>query len=158
MSWTLERLRREMKKFDPLLRVRESKLNPAICLIERKARRESVCVRKPAERRGMDAWICDKDGYVEVMRVRRDLLNHNVFLELRAHDMWETRGAGYFADMLEEQERQAELKKEREQSRVLHALGEEAYDRAMVKQGDVVSNFKSKVGGYEPGSNANSAA
>lgn len=158
MSWTLERLSREMKKFDPLLRARRSAANPEIFLIERKARRESVCVRKPLERRGMDAWICDKDGYVEVMKVHKDLLNQQVFLELRAHDMWQTRGAGYFADMLEEQERQAEIKKQQEQSYTLQCLGEEAYDRAMVKQGDIVSNFHSKVGGYEPGADADSNA
>lgn len=158
MSWTLERLTREMKKFDPLLRARRSIHNPAVYLIERKARRESACVRKPLERRGMDAWVCDKDGYVEVMKVHKDLLNQHVFLELRAHDMWQTRGAGYFADMLEEQERQAELKKQQEQSETLQCLGEEAYDRAMVQQGDIVSNFCSKVGGYEPGANENPTA
>jgi hypothetical protein len=158
MGWTLERFMHECKKFDPLLRARVSYADPSLYIIERKCRRESPCLRKPSERRGWDAWVQDRDGYVEVMRVRRELLGHQVFLELRAHDMWHYRGAGYYADLLEERERQEQARLDREQSDYLQAVGEEAYDRGMIMQGDIVSGFHSKVGGYEPGTTKDTVA
>jgi len=59
--------------------------------------------------------------------------------------MWQFRGAGYYADALERQEAEKEAQKEKENSVLLQHCGEEAYDRAMIKQGDVVSNFHQKV-------------
>lgn len=151
MAWSLPTFTRELKKFDPLLRVRRSQVNPAFYLVERKCSRESPCLRKPLDRRGIDAWVRDRDGYIEVTRVAHDMLNQQVFLALRAWDMWQFKHGGIYVDRLEEQERQEELRQHKEASAVLQARGEEAYDRAMVKQGDIVSNFHSKVGGYEPG-------
>lgn len=149
--WSLETFKKEMKKFDPYLRIRLSTSNPSLYIIERKCQHGSACLRKPLERRGWDAWVQDRDGYTEVMRVRRDLLGHQVFLELRAHDMWQYRGAGPVADMLDEQDRERDAKLEQEQSEILQNVGEEAYDRAMIKQGDVVSNFNSGIeGGWQP--------
>lgn len=151
MAWTLHTFERELKKFDPYLRVRRSVIDPAYYLIERKCRRESACLRKPAERRGIDAWIRDKDGYIEVTRVAHEMLNQQVFLALREWDMWTFKHGGLYVDRLEEQERQEEAKRNKEEQDLLSVMGEEAYDRGMVRQGDIVSNFTSKVGGYEPG-------
>jgi hypothetical protein len=151
--WTIQRFEHEIHKFDPLLRVRVSKLNPAEVIIERKAGRETKCVPTPKERRGIDRWISDSQGFVPVTRAYRHQLNHNTLLELRAQDMWEHRGAGYFADKLETQELYEKVKQEQHESEVLQNCGEEAYDRGMIKQGSVVSNFTSKVGGYEPSTN-----
>jgi hypothetical protein len=65
--------------------------------------------------------------------------------------MWEHRGAGYYADKLETQELYEQVKQEQTESNILQDAGAEAYDRGMIKQGSVASNFTSKVGGYEPG-------
>jgi len=151
MAWSLSTFTREMKKFDPLLRVRRSQVNPAFYLIERKCRRESPCLRKPLDRRGIDAWVRDRDGYIEVTKVAHDMLNQHVFLALRQWDMWTYKHGGLYVDALEAREREEEAKRDKQDSDLLHTLGEEAYDRGMVKQGDIVSNFHSKVGGYEPG-------
>jgi len=145
MGWTKARFEKEILKFDKHLRVRESFADPNCYLIERKCRRDSVCLRKPAERRGWDAYTRDRDGYTEVMKVRKDLLTQQVFLNLRANDMWQYRGAGPFADELEAQERAAQVRKDAEDSYYLQTLGEEAYDRAMIRQGDIVSGFHSKL-------------
>jgi hypothetical protein len=151
--WTLSRFNHEIHKFDPLLRARISKVNPAEVIIERKAGRETKCVPTPKERRGIDRWISDSQGFVPVTKAYRHQLNHDTLLELRAQDMWQYRGAGYFADQLEAQEKFQELMQEQKESAILQDAGEEAYDRGMIKQGSVVSNFASKVGGYEPGTN-----
>ena len=141
MGWTLPRFVREMQKFDKHLRARMSHSSPDLVLIERRCRRDSVCLRKPLERRGWDAWQRDRDGYTEVMKVRRDLLNHEALLTLRASDMWQYRGAGPFADALEAEERAAQVRQDHADSVQLQAIGEEAYDRAMIAQGDIVSGF-----------------
>lgn len=133
--WSLERFEHELHKFDPLLRVRLSKVQPEFYLVERKAARESKCVVPPKERRGIDAWIRDKDGFVSVMKVRRDLLSHEVFLELRAHDMWQFKHAGWYADKLEEQEARQDASKDRHQSDVLQAKASEAYDQLAWREG-----------------------
>ena len=143
--WTLERFNHEMQKFDPLLRARLSSIKGDEVIIERKASRETKCVPKPLERRGIDKWISDSQGFVPVTRAYRSQLNHNTLIELRAQDMWEHRGAGYYADKLEAQERDAEAAKQKHESTVFQHCGEEAYDRAMVKQGSVVSDFTPKV-------------
>lgn len=145
MAWELERFNKEMKKFDPLLRARISKTDPGVVIIERKARRETKCVPKPLERRGIDRWISDSQGYAPVTKAFKHQLNHNTLIELRAQDMWAYRGAGYFADKLEEQERAEEAKSRKEESDLLQNIGEEAYDRAMIKQGDIVSGFHQKA-------------
>lgn len=150
MAWSLTTFQHEMRKFDPLLRIRRSQVDPAWWLIERKCARESPCRRKPLDRRGIDAWICDRDGYTEVSRVPFDMLNNHVLTELRAWDMWQFKNAGAFADMIEAEERAADVRLSAEQSSVLQACGEEAYDRAMVRQGDIVSGFHSNVGGWQP--------
>lgn len=143
--WTLERFNHEIRKFDPLLRARLSVLAPGEVIIERKAGRETKCVPKPLERRGIDCWISDTQGFVPVTRAYRHQLNHDTLLELRAQDMWEHRGAGYFADQLEAKEQIEEFQKRKHESETFHHCGEEAYDRAMIKQGSVVSNFHQKV-------------
>lgn len=135
MSWTLERFTHEMKKFDPLLRVRLSLVDPAFYLVERKAARESLCRVPPKERRGIDAWVRDRDGFVSVMKVRRDLLNHNVFLELRAHDMWQFKHSGWYADELEKQESREEGLRDSRQSSTLQAKASEAYDALAWREG-----------------------
>lgn len=143
--WTIERFNHEIKKFDPLLRARISTATPGEVIIERKAGRETKCVPKPLERRGIDRWISDTQGFIPVTRAHRHQLNHDTLLELRAQDMWEHRGAGYFADQLEAQEREAERQKAKVESETFQHCGEEAYDRAMIKQGSVVSDFTPKV-------------
>lgn len=147
----------EMKKFDNKLRLRLA-ANGQTWLIERKARHGSPCLIKPLERRGIDNWIRDRDGYVHVARVPRSELSHAVLIELRAHDMWAYRGAGYYADMLEANERAEEEAKQKAQSQLIQDLAGEGYDKQMIKQGDIVSNFTSKVGGYEPGSDSHPSA
>lgn len=134
-----------MNKFDPLLRVRQSKLAPGEVIIERKAGRETKCVPKPLERRGLDKWISDSQGFVPVTRAYKHQLNHNTLLDLRAQDMWEHRGAGYYADKLEAQEHADETALRKVESEMLQNVGEEAYDRGMIKQGSVVSGFRSKL-------------
>ena len=134
MAWTKARFEHEMKKFDPLLRVRLS----SDCMswfIERKCARESKCLVPPNDRRGIDSFIRDRDGYVYVMRVRRDLLNQQVFLELRAHDMWQYKNSGWYADQLESQEAQEEQLKLNRQSSVLEERASDAYDRLAWKEG-----------------------
>lgn len=143
--WSIETFNKEMQKFDPLLRARVSKLNPSEVIIERKAGRETKCVPKPLERRGIDKWISDTQGFVPVTRAHKNQLNHDTLLELRAQDMWEHRGSGYYADKLEAQERAAEATKTKQESEVFQHCGEEAYDRGMIKQGSVVSDFTPKV-------------
>jgi hypothetical protein len=150
MGWTTKRFEKEMHKFDPLLRLRESQTEPGVLFVERKAERESKCIPLPKERRGIDRWRRDCEGHVLLLRTRKDTLSHQVLLELRAHDMWEYRGAGPYADALEAQEAKEQEAQQRTESNILQDAGEEAYDRAMIKQGDIVSGFKSKVGGYEP--------
>lgn len=143
--WTLKRFQHEMNKFDPLLRVRQSTLVPNEVIIERKASRETKCIPKPLERRGMDKWISDTQGFVPVTRAYKHQLNHNTLLELRAQDMWEHQGAGYYADKLEAQEHAEEAAQQKIESGILQDAGEEAYDRGMIKQGSVVSSFRSKL-------------
>jgi hypothetical protein len=142
--WSLERFNKEMRKFDPLLRARLSTLKPNEVIIERKASRETKCVPLPKERRGMDRWISDTQGFVPVTRAYRHQLNHDTLLELRAQDMWEHRGAGYYADKLEAQEQIHEMMEKQKESQLLQNMGEEAYDRGMIKQGSVVSGFRQK--------------
>lgn len=135
MSWTVERFTHEMHKFDPLLRVRLSKVQPEFYLVERKATRESLCRVPPKERRGIDAWVRDKDGFVHVMKVRRDLLNQYVFLELRAHDMWQFKHSGWFADQLEAQEAREQEAVDRRQHTILQDQAGEAYEQLAWREG-----------------------
>lgn len=144
MGWTKERFEHEMRKFDPLLRLRESQTEPGVVYIERKAARETKCVPYPRERSNIDKYRRNAEGHILLLRTKRNELTQQVFLELRAHDMWEYRGAGYYADALERQEAAEQAQTERESSTILQHCGEEAYDRAMIKQGDVVSNFHPK--------------
>jgi hypothetical protein len=143
--WSKETFLKEMNKFDPLLRLRESKIEPGVVFIERKASRETACVPKPKDRYKIDDYRRNAEGHILLLRARKNELGKHLLLELRAHDMWEYRGAGYYADALEAQEKAEEERKEREQSQFLQNISEEAYDRAMVKQGDIVSNFHQKV-------------
>ena len=151
MNWTIERMNRELKKFDPMLRARRSVTNGGMLLIERKCARESACLTKPLDQRVMDRYIQDRDGYVSVMPVPSHAFGREVFLYLRERDMWDKGGADKFVNELEEEERQAEAAKDKDQKEMLECLGEEAYDKQMIKQGDIVSSFESKVGGWEPG-------
>lgn len=143
--WSRETFEREMKKFDPLLRLRESKTEPGVIYIERKAARNSTCVPKPKEHHNIDNWRRNSEGHILLLRCRKNELGKHVFLELRAHDMWEYRGAGPYADALAAQEAKEEAEKQKAQSEKLQNASEEAYDRAMIRQGDVVSNFHQKV-------------
>lgn len=143
--WSRETFEKEIHKFDPLLRLRDSKTEPGVIYIERKAARESACIPTPRARQGIDAWRRNCEGHVLVLKVRKNALGKHVFLELRAHDMWEYRGAGPYADALMEQERQEREEQKRKESAILQEAGEEAYDRAMITQGDVVSGFHSKI-------------
>jgi hypothetical protein len=93
----------------------------------------------------MDKWISDTQGFVPVTRAFKHQLNHDTLLELRAQDMWEHRGAGYFADKLEAQEQIRDMMEKQQESKILQDAGEEAYDRGMIKQGSVVSGFRSKL-------------
>lgn len=149
MAWTQERFTHEMRKFDRLLRLRKSS-NGREYIIERKVRRESACRVKPNDRRQIDHFIADRDGYIHVMRVPVERLNHDVFLNLRAMDMWQYRGSGPFADALEAQERADEELKQRRDSTRLQDAGSEAYDLLRHKEGRIEAGFHSKVGGYEP--------
>jgi hypothetical protein len=135
-----------MTKFDPMLRLRESKTRPGVVYIERKAARETKCVPPPSERQKIDDYRRNAEGNVLLMTADKRALGHHILLELRAHDMWEYRGSGPYADALEAQERAEEQAKDREASELLQAAGEEGYDRAMIRQGDVVSGFHQKEG------------
>jgi hypothetical protein len=64
--------------------------------------------------------------------------------------MWQYKSAGYFADQLEAKEQIQEMIEKQRSSELLQAMGEEAYDTAMIRQGDIVSGFRSKVGGWQP--------
>jgi hypothetical protein len=151
MAWTKSRFEHEMKKFDPLLRLRLS-ADGMNWLVERKCARESRCLVPPNERRGIDSFIRDRDGYVAVLKVSRDLLNQRVFLELRAHDMWHFRGAGWYADALEAQEAAAEQRLLNSQSTRLESCSSEAYDKIRHAEKRIESGFHSRVDGWEPGS------
>ena len=103
--------------------------------------RGSACALTPKYERGHDAWERDRQGYVYVCAVRRDLLNHQVFLDLRWTDIQAHGGAQKYADAMDEADRQAEEKLEKEQSDYLQARSEEVYDKHMIRQGSVVSGF-----------------
>ncbi len=143
--WSMKTFEKEMTKFDPLLRLRESKTKPGVVFIERKAARETKCVPAPNDRQKIDNYRRNAEGHVLVMQVMRNDLGKHLLLELRAHDMWAFGGAGPYADVMAEQERQEELARDKQASELLQAAGEEGYDRAMIRQGDVVSNFHAKV-------------
>lgn len=143
--WSTKTFEKEMLKFDPLLRLRESKLQPGVMFIERKAARETKCVPPPTSRQRLDDYRRNAEGHVLVTKARKNELGKHLLLDLRAHDMWEYRGAGPYVDALEAQERAEEQQKQREASELLQAAGEEAYDKGMIMQGDVVSNFHPKV-------------
>lgn len=143
--WSKETFEREMTKFDPLLRLRESKLEPGVVFVERKAARETVCVPPPKARHKIDDYRRNAEGHVLLMRARKNELGKHLLLELRAHDMWEYRGSGPYADALERQERAEKEAQQKRDSDYLQCLGEEAYDRGMVMQGDIVSNFHPKA-------------
>ena len=142
--WSLKTFEKEMTKFDSMLRLRESKTRPGVVYVERKAARETKCVPYPKERHKVDDYRRNAEGHVLVLTADKRTLGHHLLLELRAHDMWEHRGAGYYADALEAQEKAQEESLTREHSNILQAAGEEGYDKAMIKQGDVVSGFHQK--------------
>jgi hypothetical protein len=144
MGWSGKYFEHQLHKFDPKLRVRLSHAGDC-WLIERRATRGSACALTPRYERGPDAWKRDKDGYVYVMAIRRDLLNHQAFLDMRDCDIQARGGAQKYADMMDEEDRQKELKLEADQSKYLQDRSEEVYDKHMIKQGSVVSNFHPKV-------------
>lgn len=147
--WSLQRFRHEMQKFDSLLRIRRSQ-DRRWWLIERKCGRESKCLIRPRDFHRHDQYVCAKDGYIHVTKIPWDRLDHQVFLDLRAMDMWAYRGAGWYADHLEAQERRAEeLEEQRDQGAMVEA-GCEAYDRIRFLEGRQASGFYSRVGGWEP--------
>jgi len=150
MAWSLRRFEQELHRFDPLLRARISKTDGNTIIVERKSNRESKCIPKPLERRGIDKWICDTQGYIQVTKLYRWQMHHDTVLEIRAQDMWQYKSAGYFADQLEAKEQIQEMIEKQRSSELLQAMGEEAYDTAMIRQGDIVSGFRSKVGGWQP--------
>lgn len=143
--WSKQTFEYEMKKFDPMLRLRESQTEPGVMYIERKAARETRCVPKPNDRQKIDSYRRNAEGHVLVMRSMKNQLGKHLLLELRAHDMWEHRGAGPYADALERQERAQREAEDQAMSNTLQAAGEEGYDKGMIAQGDVVSGFHSKV-------------
>jgi hypothetical protein len=149
MGWNPDRFEHEMKKFDSLLRLRLANDGRSY-VIERKAAHGSPCTVKPRDNQRIDDYICNRDGYVHVARVQRDHLNHESLLELRAHDMWTYRGAGYYADVLDAQEAAEDRREAQERSNVTQALASEAYDRIAIMERRRASNFRSKVGGWEP--------
>lgn len=144
MGWSGERFQHELHKFDPKLRVRLSN-NRDCWLIERRVARGSAMAITPKYERGPDAWQRDRDGYTYVMAVRRDLLNHQAILDMRWCDIQARGGAQKYADEMDEQDRLKEEKLEADQSKYLQDRSEEVYDKHMIKQGSVVSNFHQKV-------------
>lgn len=143
--WSIETFEHEMKKFDPMLRLRESKIEPGVLFIERKAARETKCVPAPSDRQKIDVYRRNAEGHVLVCKAMKNELGKHLLLDLRAHDMWEHRGAGPFADALERQEREQREADDRAMSETLQAAGEEGYDKGMIAQGDVVSGFHQKA-------------
>ncbi len=132
MAWSMERFAREMHNFDSQLRIRLSWRRDRY-LIERKvARDSSVMLDGSKSYRDYDMFICARDRHIPVMEVPRAMLDKRVFLELRAHDMWEYGGAGPFADHLEAMEAQNEAKHDKEQSSHLQDVSSEAYDKMRV--------------------------
>ena len=149
---------REMHKFDPYLRLRRSQ-DGAQWFIERRVRRESRCRVTPNERRKWDQFVRDRDGYMLVTAIPWDRLNREVFLALRAADMWQYRGAGPYADALEAAEREDELAQAKRDSAGLQDCGDEAFERMRSMEKDIEAGFHSKVGGMEfPGSLKGAAA
>ncbi|UOF78537.1 hypothetical protein [Caudoviricetes sp.] len=157
MPWTKVRFEREMKKFDQMLRIRRSLVEPSAWLIERKCSHGSACLLTPKDSLNKDAYVCAKDGYTPVIKVPNGLLDQHVFLELRAHDMWQHRGSGYYADLLEAQEAADQRKLEAQERSVLEECSSEVWDRASASKGSGEfgvpreAGFRSKCGGYEPG-------
>ena len=145
MAWTKQRFEYEMKKFDSLLRLRLSVLEPQFWIIERKAARESKCLAPPSDLQKQDTFIASRDGYIFVMKVHRLNLTQRVFSELRAYDMWQYKSAGYWADMLEAEEAGKEAALEHEKDNLMEAAHKEAYDVLQFKQGERVSGFHNKM-------------
>lgn len=144
-----ERFQQEMRKFDKFLRVRKS-ADGRRWLIERRCARESKCLVSPKDRRKIDTFIAARDGFTPVMSVPHDRLDHQVFLELRAADMWQYRGAGPYADALEAQEQRQEEDQTRQDSNEIQAGAKEMYDKLRFLNGGEAGGFHSKCGGYEP--------
>ena len=144
---------KEMKKFDRLLRLRRAKLG-SWYFIERKARRGSTAVPKPAEGKSIDRWIRDTQGYVLIVRMRHRDLTNDFLLRMRDADMWEKRHGRFGAEGVIEDEIRKELErdeyKEKKDSERLQDEGTEIYDKHMSRQGDVVyPGLKGNVAGVK---------
>ena len=67
MGWSGQYFEKQLKKFDPKLRVRLSHAGDC-WLIERRCARGSAMALTPKHKRGPDAWQRDKDGYTYVTK------------------------------------------------------------------------------------------
>lgn len=144
MGWTKERFQHEMRKFDPLLRLRLNQ-SGEFWLVERKASHGSVGLVPPSDKQKRDAFIRNRDGFIHVATVRKDLLGHQVFLNLRAHDAWQFKNGGAFADHLDEIDAMNEAAKDQAQHNRLQDCGAEAYDKLRFLDGGQVSGFHQKA-------------
>ena len=126
MGWSCIRFEKELKKFDRYLRIRLSH-DHQYYLIERKAMRGSACSLTPKYERGYDAWERDRQGYVYVCKVRRDLLNQQVIFNLMDNDIQAHGGSQKYADLMDEQDRLKDEKLEQDQSTHLQNKSEEVF-------------------------------
>lgn len=78
--WSIETFEHEMKKFDPMLRLRESKIEPGVLFIERKAARETKCVPAPSDRQKIDVYRRNAEGHVLVCKVMKNELGKHLLL------------------------------------------------------------------------------
>ena len=144
MGWDSRRFAREMKKFDPLLRIRQSE-DGSRWLIERKCQHGSPCLVKPSDRQAWDAYQRNRDGYTLTTAVPRDRLNHAVLMELRAADMWEYRGAGPYFDQWVEAQRVRDEAQRKRDSTVFQDQAGEMYDLIRSKERRIEAGFHPKT-------------
>jgi len=138
-----ETFEHEMQKFDKALRLRRAKQEGGMYYIERKARRGAQCLPKPNSEASIDRWIRDSKGHVLVTRLTRNDISKETLLALRDADMWQyrhsmTRSHASLADKENEEREAADAKAEQADSYHLQCVGEESYDKAMSRQGDIV--------------------
>jgi hypothetical protein len=138
IMWSKEIFLPELKKFDPLLRLRRAWAGDK-WIIERRARRETKCIPVPDSIGDRDTWIAAKDGYVFVMSFPYNMLGSWVFQELKDRDSWRFKTPDAHADAIEQEEEREEVCKDRTMHNLLDDCHDESYDFLHWRQGERVS-------------------
>lgn len=136
--WSKETFIPELRKFDPLLRLRRS-WDGSKWMIERKCRRESKCIMTPSNKADIDVINRKRDGYVYVMSFPYNMLGGWVIRELRERDSWQFKDANKHADAIEAQEALEEKQKDRQMDNLLEDASDDAYDFLHWRQGERVA-------------------